>query len=356
MSTAQPITRERKSIPPKNLSLFPRPRTPPQKPEVSNEITNQTSTQRNYPGVFERPFQNPYEILCHSYNVAVTSIKVTLHRSLPNEIYMTVLEDAHMPTHILAITDTPLPLKTMEQSSYPILAPINAELFSNKFTNDHIARISSHLAAPGSTLPIPFWDSETQRMVVKLPVIPLVAPHPPSIPLLLLFGLELHLRYSEHSDMSPLSRRSSPQHRGSFSSSSIHSTDTTSTILSPSPSPTFSPSSSPISFKGRRRSPSRTNPTYNSHPSVPTGLLATYLLPLPVIEECPASTLVLAEKMVQCCSNPHFEKYVEQNQGLWKNVLLLAPKDEEIIELVRFAWNITVEAKKIKERSQGMAN
>ena len=41
---------------------------------------------------------------------------------------------------------------------------------------------------------------------------------------------------------------------------------------------------------------------------------------------------------------------VVHNQGLWRNVLLLAPHDTRIVEIVRTAWNVTCEAHKERER------
>ena len=35
---------------------------------------------------------------------------------------------------------------------------------------------------------------------------------------------------------------------------------------------------------------------------------------------------------------------------MWRNVLLLAPQDTRIVEIVRVAWNVTAEARKDRDR------
>lgn len=220
-----------------------------------------------------------------------------------------------MPTHVLAVIDTPIPSEPLQSPPiiFPILAPINAELFATRFHKD-ITSNSSHLAAPGSTMPIPFWNEETQQMVVTLPVIRLCVPHPPSMPLLLLFGLGLHRQY----ELPPSSPQTSPT--GSSASS----------LRSNSPN--------------RRRSSNARNPQ-----GISTNLLVTYLLPLPVIEEYPAAS-AMAQTMEEVCEGQELERRIRFNHGLWRNVLSLAPKHIEIIDTVRMAWNITSEARRIRER------
>lgn len=44
------------------------------------------------------------------------------------------------------------------------------------------------------------------------------------------------------------------------------------------------------------------------------------------------------------------EAYFTLNQGMWRNVLLLAPQDTRIVEIVRTAWNVTADARKIRDR------
>ncbi|TCD63199.1 hypothetical protein EIP91_005866, partial [Steccherinum ochraceum] len=228
---------------------------------------------------------------------------------------MPVLRDAHMPTHVLAITDAPvLPrLQPNPVPMHPILAPINAELFATKFSND-VAQLSSLYTTPGSLMPVPFWNTKTLSQEVTLPVIPLVAPHPASLPLLIFYGLGLHRNYE------PLP-------------------------LPPPPSP-----GSPLPDSTQFRPPSRrrsndTGPLIGTS----TGLLATYLLPIPVIEEYPAAD-VMATKMCELCSYAELETYSEYNRGLWQNILSLAPTDTDVIDIARIAWNVTKEARWLQSR------
>jgi hypothetical protein len=66
-----------------------------------------------------------------------------------------------------------------------------------------------------------------------------------------------------------------------------------------------------------------------------------------VIEEFPAFTL-MAETFARM--DDALDARVVYNQGLWRNVLLLAPEDTRIVEIVRTAWNVTCEAHKGRER------
>ncbi|THH27275.1 hypothetical protein EUX98_g6913 [Antrodiella citrinella] len=224
---------------------------------------------------------------------------------------MPVLQDAHMPTHVLAITDTAVHpnLQPNPVPIHPILAPINAELFATKFTND-VAKLSSHYTTPGTLMPIPYWDKTSQSLEVTLPLIPLVAPHPESLPLLIFYGMSLHHTYEPAVPPHPPSPGSPQEHQF----------------------PGFS----------KRR----------SHDATPlacscTGLLATYLLPTSVIEEFPAAN-VMAAKMSDLCTDEQLDAYMDFNRGFWRNVLSLAPTDMDIIDIARIAWNVTKEARWIR--------
>ena len=226
-----------------------------------------------------------------------------------------------MPTHVLAITDAPVLPRLLPKPVpiHPILAPINAELFATKFIND-VAQLSSHETTPGSLMPVPFWDACTRSQVVTLPVIPLVAPHPASLPLLIFYGMGLHHNY----EPIPIHPPSSP------------GTPTTDIPYLRPPS--------------RRRSNDSTPLAGSS-----TGLLATYLLPISVIEESPAAN-AMATKMCEVCACDELETYAQYTQGFWQNVLALAPKDTDIIDIARVAWNVTREASRLKDRQDEFYN
>ncbi|TFY59049.1 hypothetical protein EVJ58_g6031, partial [Rhodofomes roseus] len=152
-----------------------------------------------------QPFDDPYEELCRSFNVHKTPVTLLPDRTVPPTICMPVRRDAHMPTHGLVIlpsytapspsasSSTPSPTNSSFPGSLrPHALPVNVDLFAQRFTYD-LSRLSADDAsAMGSTLPVPFY-AETGVQCVELPTIALALPHPPSVPLLLFFGLDLPL-------------------------------------------------------------------------------------------------------------------------------------------------------------------
>lgn len=178
---------------------------------------------------------------------------------------MYVFRDAHMPTHVLAVTQTDQP---QPASTPPLMLPIDATLFARGFRLE----LNTTPAPPGSTTPIPrYVDATTQ--VVNLPVIEISVPHVSTLPLLLLYGMGLE---------------------------------------------------------------------------VETNLLSWILLPVNVVEEFPnaaAMSLVLSRYR-----DDRFERVYWHNQGVWKNVLALGLNDATLDQLVETAWNVTVEARRIRQR------
>lgn len=262
--------------------------------------------------VFKKPFDDPYEALCREYNVAPTNVTLQPDGAVPPAIDMPVLRDAHMPTHTLVILNTsapssPLapsfsapPSALLAPSPHTVAIPINADLFAERFAKD-LTSLAPDRSPTGSTLPVPTWSERAHSQTVTLPTIPLPAPHPPSVPLLLLYGLGLHL-YAD--PQAPRGR----------------------------------------SPGGRRRSGGPDARTMTS-----TSTLAAYLLPTRVIEEFP-SAAAMADVMARWCTELEMQFYTKFNQGLWANVLALAPADAVLVDLVRTAWNVTAEARRIRER------
>lgn len=262
---------------------------------------------------------------------------------------MPVRRDAHMPTHGLIVlpshaapapsasSSTPSPtVLSFPGPLRPLALPINADLFAQRFTYD-LSRLSADDAsAMGSTLPVPFY-AETGVQCVELPTIPLSLPHPLSASLLLFFGLGLSL---------PL----------------------------PSLPPSPSTSSTPECPSRRRSGPSQ----LDTH----TGLLASFLLPDHVITEFPsgpamASALLRGSRAVlrtaansdsgsSAGSGSDWDSDGDEPQpgeatdaqlreraafvgGLWANVLALGPRDGRIVDMVRCAWNVCREARRLRE-------
>ncbi|KAG6328013.1 hypothetical protein ID866_11076 [Astraeus odoratus] len=77
-------------------------------------------------------------------------------------------------------------------------------------------------------------------------------------------------------------------------------------------------------------------------------LLYCRLLPSEVIEEFPAPP-TMAQSLARICSDDQLAGYARFNQGLWKNILSLGPRDAEFIKVVQTAWNATVEARRIRQ-------
>lgn len=77
-------------------------------------------------------------------------------------------------------------------------------------------------------------------------------------------------------------------------------------------------------------------------------LLYCRLLPSEVIEEFPAFP-AMAQSMARLCADDQLISHIRFNQGLWRNILALGPRDIEFIQVVQTAWNATVEARRIRQ-------
>lgn len=97
---------------------------------------------------------------------------------------MQVVRDAHMPTHVLAATQS-----GQNSATPPLMLPIDRTLFEQAFPIE----LNIPPPPPGSTAPIPRYITSTngQHLVVALPVVPITVPHARSLALLLLFGMGL---------------------------------------------------------------------------------------------------------------------------------------------------------------------
>jgi hypothetical protein len=79
-----------------------------------------------------------------------------------------------------------------------------------------------------------------------------------------------------------------------------------------------------------------------------TNLMAWRLLPPHVIGEFP-NAAAMAQVMAHL-GDEQFRRHLSYNHGLWKNVLALGIKDTRIVELVQTAWNVTAEARRLRQR------
>ncbi|EGO01232.1 hypothetical protein SERLA73DRAFT_179359 [Serpula lacrymans var. lacrymans S7.3] len=128
---------------------------------------------------------DPLDLLCRHFNVAKAVFEPG--SPLPTTFDMQVLRDAHMPSHVLAIFDTPE--IDGGPSFQPIMVPIHAELYAQCFRSNILPQ-----SPPGTALPVPYWVPPLRAQVVSLPVVPTLVPHAPSIPLLLLYVLGVEVR------------------------------------------------------------------------------------------------------------------------------------------------------------------
>ncbi|KAF8558643.1 hypothetical protein OG21DRAFT_1474805 [Imleria badia] len=79
-------------------------------------------------------------------------------------------------------------------------------------------------------------------------------------------------------------------------------------------------------------------------------LLYCRLLPPEVISEFPALP-AMAQLMGALCSDRELTDYIVFNQGLWKNILFLGPRDTGFVGIARTAWNVTVEARRNRQHA-----
>ena len=78
-------------------------------------------------------------------------------------------------------------------------------------------------------------------------------------------------------------------------------------------------------------------------------LLAWSLLPVNVVEEFPnAAAMALILSRVP---EDQFNRMYRHNQGIWKNALALGFTDPRIEDYVHTAWNVTAEARRLRQRA-----
>ncbi|KAL0946232.1 hypothetical protein HGRIS_012491 [Hohenbuehelia grisea] len=80
--------------------------------------------------------------------------------------------------------------------------------------------------------------------------------------------------------------------------------------------------------------------------------MASRLLPSQVIDEFPHAA-AMSQRMAAHLSDEQLHAYVTFNKGLWKNILSLGLRDTQIMEHVQTVWNVTAEAVRVRQRSQG---
>jgi len=131
----------------------------------------------------QHPYQSadedPLQVLCHFFNVAKTE---ALRPSQLTKTYdLTISRNSNLPTHILAVFDTPL----SDPYAQMTMIPIDITIFTRKLRAD----ILGPRAPTASRNSVLRQDPRTRSFTITVPVMPLQVPHAPSVPLLLLFAL-----------------------------------------------------------------------------------------------------------------------------------------------------------------------
>ncbi|KAF5384417.1 hypothetical protein D9615_003212 [Tricholomella constricta] len=129
------------------------------------------------------PDANPLDVLCRHFNVSRPVLPPGTGPDLPPTITLTPLARTHLPTHVLAVSPShPTSTSTSTSTPAPLLLPIDAALYASG--------LRSELPLPTTSSP-PQLSTQTSPPTLKLPLLPLTVPHPPTLALLLLFALGL---------------------------------------------------------------------------------------------------------------------------------------------------------------------
>lgn len=118
---------------------------------------------------------DPIDALCHHFNVQATSL--IANEPIPSFVNFPVIRDAHMPTHALAL---------MSPENVHLLIPLHSDLYNANFRVELLPQ-----PPPGTAAPIPHTTSGSLIQQVTLPVVQAQVPHVASLPLLLLYALDL---------------------------------------------------------------------------------------------------------------------------------------------------------------------
>lgn len=80
-----------------------------------------------------------------------------------------------------------------------------------------------------------------------------------------------------------------------------------------------------------------------------TNLLPWRLLPSQVVEEFPAPAAMA--QIFARFREEHFERFHMYIHGIWKNILALGLKNNQVVEIVSTAWSVASEARRIRQRA-----
>jgi hypothetical protein len=80
-----------------------------------------------------------------------------------------------------------------------------------------------------------------------------------------------------------------------------------------------------------------------------SNLLAWRLLPANVVEEFPHASAMA--HVLSRLRDDMFQQLLRYNHGMWKNILALGLKNTVLVEMVQTVWNVTTEARRIRQRA-----
>ncbi|KAH9962227.1 hypothetical protein BC827DRAFT_1267205 [Russula dissimulans] len=260
----------------------------------SNNNSNSSHVMTQYP--YQDADEDPLKALCYAMNVAKTAPSSAHHLTKPHELAVLNRASSILPTHLLAIHDVPL----TDPNVTLTLIPVNADTFSHKLPSTDITgarhqhhyhpptRVvssSSSTVVPGMplTLPLP--------ATVTVPLVPLQVPHVPSIPLLLLYALNV---------------RTNPSALAA-------------TLL-------------PLSVAEEFPSAAAMAQAMAAH--------------------CERDEANASAGGGGGGISPTLDRYTVYNQGMWKNVLALGLQDSRVMSVVQTVWNVTAESRKILARKR----
>ncbi|KAK0469069.1 uncharacterized protein EV420DRAFT_1633502 [Desarmillaria tabescens] len=201
--------------------------------------------------------EDPLRLLHYHLNVQMISPSSLDPTNLPATIDMKALSENNLPTHVLVLFPPRRP---------PVLIPIDADRYTHGFRAELVLPLSTR-AAP--------YRSASNELRITLPLTPplTIVPHPPSLSLLLLFGMGLETCQND---------------------------------------------------------------------------LAYRMLPASVVDEFPNAAAMA--QVMSLSGDEEFDRRVQFNMGLWRNILGLGIRDTRIAELVRTAVGVTSEARKLRAR------
>lgn len=281
-----------------------------------------------YPRWYKRPYEDPARALYQAYNLEgpLTTLNGVTPDKIPSVIDMHAVQAHDMPTHALIILDA-----SQDQQYEPMIVPIDLAAFSATFQN--VDKLQKPLARQPTTthqLGVPYVDTTSGDWKITLPTLILEAPHPPTIPLLLLYTLWDFLPTKPPAELTP------PPSPDSFKSTST-------SLHTPPPTPATTASFGSQSSIANPRTPTPTPEP--ARPLVCVAQLAAHLLPTAVLGEFPAYP-AQAAALARAHSDDELRALYASNGGLWRNVLLLAPRAHAIQDITSNAWNTVAAAYK----------